>query len=124
MDPSICYLTILEAIREHDYARAREYALILQGWIDSGGFLPNGFDPGEVQSTIADLLCPACEPGALERPFLSLQCMHCDAGDDVSSLTDAIDDGWTSIESTVRDSTWTSHLGLCPDCRHARDENI
>lgn len=30
MDPTACYLILLESIAEHDYAKAREYALILK----------------------------------------------------------------------------------------------
>ena len=122
MDPNTCYNTIVEAIREHDYARAREYALILRGWLESGGFHPKGYDVNEVLDCIGRILRPACKPSALRFPFLSIVCIYCDAGQEIGDLEQAVDGGWTQIDPEV-DLPNATHIGLCPECRRLNDED-
>jgi hypothetical protein len=122
MDPTTCYQIILDAIKNHDYAKAREYATILKNWLESGGFIPQGFTFNEVTETIGRVLRPACNAAALRFPFLNLACMHCDAGDEVEGLEQAIDSGWTRIDPDV-DSHSVTHVGLCPECRRLADED-
>lgn len=122
MDPTTCYITILEANREYDYARAREYALILKAWLESGGFYPKGFEVNEILDTLGRILRPACRPAALRFPFVNIQCFHCDGGKDVESLEQAIDEGWIKIDPETELPNF-SHIGLCPECRRREDED-
>ena len=122
MDPNACYLIILDAIRSYDYAKAREYALILRHWLEGGGFYPKSFESSEVLETIGRTLRPACSASALRFPFENLICIHCDAGPSIDSLEDAIDEGWCKIEPTV-DMPNTTHIGLCPECRQKQDDD-
>jgi hypothetical protein len=122
MDPNACYLIILEATREHDYAKAREYALILKHWLEGGGFYPKEHEPSEVVETLGRILRPACSASALRFAFRRMSCIHCDAGQDIDSLEDAIDEGWYKIEPTV-DMQNTTHIGLCPECRRKQDDD-
>jgi hypothetical protein len=122
MDPTTCYMTILEATREHDWARAREYALILKGWLESGGFYPKGYEVNEIRDTLERILRPACRPDSLQFPFNSIQCFHCDAGKDIDDLEDAIDLGWIKIEPEMELANY-SHIGLCPECRRIEEDD-
>ena len=122
MDPTTCYITIIEAIHQHDYARAKEYALILKDWLESGGFYPKGFNVNEIFDTLGRILRPACRPAALRFPFLSIECMHCDAGKDIESLQQAIDSGWIKIDPETELPNIT-HIGLCPECRKIEDDD-
>lgn len=122
MDPTACYLIILEAFRDRDYARAREYALILRSWLEAGGFYPQGFKVTEVQDLVGRILRPACNAPALRFPFARIICDHCDTGADIETLPDAIDAGWYKIDLTV-DLPGTSHIGTCPDCRRKQEED-
>jgi hypothetical protein len=123
MDPTTYYITILEAIREHDYQRAREYALILRGWLESGGFYPRDFAANNILETLGRLLRPACNPSSLRFSFSGLVCIHCDAGADIDSLEEAIDQGWTKIDPEV-DVPNAPHCGLCPACRIKQYQDI
>lgn len=122
MDPTACYIILLEAVREHDYAKAREYALILKNWLEGGGFFPKGYEATEVLETIGRILRPACSASALRFSFQRLTCMHCDAGTEIDSLEEAIDEGWCKIEPTA-DVPNASHIGLCPECRRKQDDD-
>ena len=123
MDPTTCYITILEATREHDWARAREYALILKGWLESGGFYPKGYEVNEILILLGRILRPACRPTSLTYPFTNIQCTYCDAGDDIASLEQAVDEGWAGIDFAV-DYPHPSHIGTCSDCRRLEDEEF
>lgn len=123
MDPTTCYRNILDAIRSHHYQRAREYALILQNWLSSGGFPPQGYDFGEVTATLGRILRPACNASALRFPFVSITCAYCDAGQDIESLEQAIDEGWTRIDPEV-DIPTATHIGVCHQCRCADDDEL
>ena len=116
-------MTILEAIHEYDYQRAREYALILKGWLEYGGFYPRGFEVNDILDTLGRLLRPACQPSALRFPFRGIACIHCDAGSDIDSLQEAIDQGWTRIDPEV-DNAHITHSGLCPECRVKQYQDI
>ena len=98
MDPTTCYQTMIAAKRSGDYATAREYALILRAWLDRGGFYPRGIDRIKVDEQIRTLLKPACVPQALCATFGSLACIFCDAGDEIDSVNEAIEAGWTKIQ--------------------------
>ncbi len=93
MDPTICYITILDSIRDHDYALAREHDMFLKGWLDSGGFRPTGFEGNDVQIVLARVLRPVYLPASLSFPFRSIQCSYCDAGDIITGLKQAIEEG-------------------------------
>ena len=122
MDPTACYLIILETFREHNYARAREYALILKTWLEAGGFYPSGFKVVEVHDMLGRILRPACNAPALRFPFARIICNHCDAGTEIETLPDAIDTGWYKIDITV-DLPGISHIGTCPVCRKKQEED-
>jgi hypothetical protein len=92
MDPTICYITILDSIRDHDYALAR-------------------------------LLRPVNLPASLSFPFRNIQCTYCDAGDIITSLKQAIDEGWVGIDFAA-DYSQASHLGACSNCRRFEDEDL
>jgi len=116
MAPTTCFLTILEYIRTFDYSEARTYAAILQTWLSNRGFYPEDYPPEYVDSVLAELLKPACAPNGIRTRFESLTCYECDAGQDIASLKQAIDDGWIELVGD-KDLTVTSHLGTCPTCR-------
>lgn len=122
MDPTTCYVIILEAIAAHDYARAREYALILKNWLESGGFYPKGYDVPDILETIGRILRPACSASSLRFPFGSIVCMFCDAGPDIEQLQQAIEEAWFKIEPTV-DVAGATHVGVCPACRRKQEED-
>lgn len=122
MDPATCYLTILDALREHDYARAREYALILKAWLEGGGFFPKGATSHEVYSLLGRTLRPACSCSSLRFPFQAIRCTHCNALSGNANLQDAIDAGWFQIDIEP-DAIHVSHAGMCPRCREHDDQH-
>lgn len=123
MDPTTCFLTILDHIRTHDYSEARTNAAILQAWLNNRGFYPEGHTPERVDHVLAELLKPACAPNAIRTRFQSLTCYECDAGEHIASLKQAVDEGWTEIVGDD-DLTVTSHLGTCPTCRMEEDQEL
>lgn len=122
MDPTTCYLTIVEALAAHDYARARECALILKASLESGGFYPKGFEVNHILDTLGRAMRPVCRPSALRFPFSSIVCTSCDAGQNIESLEQAIKEGWTQIDPEV-DLLNATHIGLCPECRIIEDDD-
>jgi hypothetical protein len=120
MDPTACYMILLEAIAERDYARAREYALILKNWLEGGGFYPKGYEVTDILETMNRVLRPARSASSLRFPFGSIVCMFCDAGSEIESLQQAIDEGWIKIDPTV-DIPGATHAGVCPACRQKQD---
>lgn len=123
MDPTNCYQIILQFVESHDYAEARTYAAILFRWLTNGGFYPEGYTPERVDAVLDELLKPACAPNAIRTKFKSITCYDCDAGQDVASLKQAIDNGWIEIVGDV-DLTMTSHLGTCPMCRIEQSQEL
>lgn len=57
--------------------------------------------------------------GAPIGTVFSLECLECDAGMSVESYNQAVAEGWTKIEHD--DGPAWNFLGLCPDCKEARD---
>ena len=123
MTPTECYQTILQHIETHDHAEAITYALILHHWLVNRGFYPDGYPPERVDEVLKELLRPACAPNAIRTPFQSLTCYECDAGQHVTSLSQAVDEGWTEIVGD-KDLTVTTHLGTCPICRLQEDQQL
>ena len=121
MDPTTCYQSMIAAKKCGDYATAREYALILQAWLDRGGFYPRGIDRTKIDEQLRKLLRPACVPQTLCTVFGQLACIICDAGDEIDTVDDAILKGWTKIQPV--DDFSGRHLGLCPECRRKQDED-
>lgn len=56
MDPTQCYLEMYEAMKEGDFATARERAVALKEWLDRGGFYPPNYTETEVRSYLANVL--------------------------------------------------------------------
>lgn len=56
MDPTQCYLEMFAAMRDGDFATARERALALRDWLDRGGFSPPNYSPTEVRAYLANVL--------------------------------------------------------------------
>jgi hypothetical protein len=50
----------------------------------------------------------------------SLVCERCDAGMDIETYEQAMDEGWTDI-SYEPDLSSANFIGLCPDCRRAEE---
>lgn len=116
MDPTTCFQFIRDLVETHDYAEARTYAAILFRWLSGGGFYPEGYQPERVDAVLEELLNAASAPNAIRTKFQSITCYDCDAGQDITSLKQAIDEGWIDIVGDD-DLTVTSHLGTCPVCR-------
>lgn len=120
MDPTTCYQTILGYIETHDYSEARAYALTLQNWLSNRGFYPDGYVPACVDAILTQILKPACSPDAIRTLFRSLACFDFDAGQEIASLKQAIDEGWTEIQPDEKILVAT-HLGTCLICRMEHD---
>jgi hypothetical protein len=56
MDPTQCYLEMFDAMREGDLSIARERAVALRDWLDSGGFYPPIYSETEVQCYLSSVL--------------------------------------------------------------------
>lgn len=56
MDPTRCYLDLLEAFNEGDQERAHELATALREWLKKGGAMPTGVLPGPVHRLIGRVL--------------------------------------------------------------------
>lgn len=118
MNSTTCHDIIIDAIRSNDLNKARNYAAILQGWLDDGGSYPDRVSEAAVRSLMHELTRPRCHPAALQREFASLTCFSCDSGQHVASLPQAIDEGWVDLQPDHHE--WlTSHLGSCPECELA-----
>lgn len=113
---------MIDAKHSGKYATAREYALILRTWLDRDGFYPRNIDPNDVDEHIRQILKPACLPETLSAIFGSLACAFCDAGDEIQSVEEAIEAGWTKIQP-VNNMAGTTHLAICPECRRNQDED-
>ncbi len=51
----------------------------------------------------------------VKHPF-SLTCVMCDAGGDIDTPEQAIEEGWTEIVEAT-DLAMANYMGLCPICR-------
>jgi len=70
MDPTQCYLEMFDAMRNGDFAAARERALALRDWLDRGGFYPPNYTHAEVRGCLANVLrrtAASAEPDEEER---------------------------------------------------------
>lgn len=56
MDPTACYLAMFEAMNQGDLESARDHALSLRDWLESGGFYPPNYSQVEVESYLASVL--------------------------------------------------------------------
>ena len=56
MDPTTCYLEMLQAEIDNDLVTARERAEALRNWLQKGGFYPVGFPPSEVETSLTNIL--------------------------------------------------------------------
>jgi len=50
MDPTQCFLEMFHAMQDGDPVTARERAVDLRDWLESGGFYPLDYSPTEVRS--------------------------------------------------------------------------
>ena len=121
MDPTACYLEMLLSMQEGDFDAARESALNLKRWLDRGGFYPQEENILEVNGHLARVL-RITTPGAPPEPeVFSLVCAECDYGDGISSETEAIEEGWSSIQPAA-DLPMANYVGICPCCRSLSDD--
>ncbi len=56
MDPTQCFLEMIDAMRDGDMTIARERAEALHGWLESGGFYPQNHAETEVRGHLANVL--------------------------------------------------------------------
>lgn len=56
MDPTACYREMLASLHDNDLDVAREHALNLKGWLNRGGFCPQGQNLVEVRALLARVL--------------------------------------------------------------------
>lgn len=122
MDPHQTYRDLLDALENGDTETARDLALALQRWLARGGFSPVSLTPEAMTSAIAAALRPSSPMGDPD-PAFTLVCSECDAGGDIATEAEAIDAGWSQIQSAP-DLPQANFLGLCPDCRRQTDNDI
>ncbi|MCC7422087.1 MAG: hypothetical protein IT428_17550, partial [Planctomycetaceae bacterium] len=76
MDPTRCYLDLLEAFNKGDRERAHELATALREWLQNGVFMPIGIPPGPVRRLIGRVLDedpPLCGRGSIVERFLAMK---------------------------------------------------
>jgi hypothetical protein len=56
MDPTESYLAMFEAMRQQEFQTAREHAIALRDWLESGGFYPPNYHPDEVKGYLNNVL--------------------------------------------------------------------
>jgi len=56
LDPTQCYLEMFEAMRDGNQVTARQRALALKQWLDSGGFYPPRYTKTEVDGYLRNVL--------------------------------------------------------------------
>jgi hypothetical protein len=56
MDPTQCCLDMFDAMQDGDLTTARERAVDLRDWLDSGGFFPPNYSETEVCDYLASVL--------------------------------------------------------------------
>lgn len=56
MDPTACYLSMYEAMKNKNFSEARGFALNLKKWFDDGGFFPPTYSQNEVRPYLANVL--------------------------------------------------------------------
>ena len=121
MDPTACYLEMILSMQDGDLETARDSALNLKRWLDRGGFYPQEVNILEVDGHLARVL-RITTPGAPSEPeVFSLVCVDCDYGDGITSETEAIEEGWSSIQPAP-DLPMANYVGTCPCCRSLSDD--
>ena len=121
MDPTACYLEMILSMQDGDLETARDSALNLKRWLDRGGFYPQEENILEVDGHLARVL-RITTPGSLPEPdVFSLVCAECDYGDGITSETEAIEEGWSSIQPAP-DLPMANYVGTCPCCRSLSDD--
>ena len=56
MDPTQTYLDMFTAMNDDDLETARELALSLRDWLESGGFYPPDYSEEEVREYLSEVL--------------------------------------------------------------------
>jgi hypothetical protein len=56
MDPTAAYLDMFKAMKDKDFATARERAEGLKEWLGKGGFYPPNYSRVEVDAYLANVL--------------------------------------------------------------------
>ncbi len=75
MDPTVCYLWLLQSLIDQDYDTAKRLAIALHNWMtDNRGFYPLDTPKEQVESLLADLLARSVEG--------RLRMQHQDSGND------------------------------------------
>jgi hypothetical protein len=115
MDPTTCYLEMYETMKSKDFESAREHALNLRSWLNSGGFYPPNYSQTEVDAYIANVLRRTLGHERTQLVF-SLTCAHCDAGEGLQSQEDAINAGWIRI-TEAPELPMANFVGICPSCK-------
>jgi hypothetical protein len=118
MDPNQSFLDMFQAMKAKDFETARELALALKDWFARGGFYPHQYTPEAMHAYIASVLRRTAGHGP--EPIFSLVCLNCDAGEGIESEEQAIEEGWSEIETAFA-LPQANYCGLCPDCRSAED---
>lgn len=119
MDPNQTFLDMLKAMKNQEFEAARERALALKEWLAKGGFTPLRFTADTINGYIASILRRTALHGP--EPVFSLVCQQCDAGMDIESEEQAIEEGWSGIEPAF-DLPQANYCGLCPDCRQEQED--
>lgn len=52
MDPTQCYLEMLNSMNDGDLTTARQLAVALSEWLAKGGFHPENYPPDEVEASM------------------------------------------------------------------------
>lgn len=121
MDPTTCYLEMYEAMKNKDFEAAREHALNLQRWLQSGGFYPPNYSQIEVDAYLANVLRRTVGHDRPEIVF-SLTCASCDAGEGIATEREATEAGWTRIQQAL-DLPMANFVGVCPICRSMEEDS-
>lgn len=114
MDPYQTYRDMFAAMESDDFETARELALALKEWFARGGFTPHQVTREAMHELLASVLRRTA--GDELVPVFSLTCRDCDAGEEIESEEQAIEQGWIRIEAAF-DLPMANYCGLCPDCR-------
>ncbi len=59
MDPVACLNEMRGAVKDQDWALAKERAYDLKAWIDRGGFWPDGITPADLCNELHDTIMRA-----------------------------------------------------------------
>lgn len=68
MDPTRCYLDVLEDLNAEEYEAALERALTLARWLRRGGYYPEGFLSAEVDALLRETIRETAKMVAMVEP--------------------------------------------------------